>query len=296
MTLDLKLSGSVEPFVNYLKGFARIRTSLLLEIDVKQRMFVAKTFSENRSSIKFSAISFDACNINVVSNDDEELGDKRIKLAILTQLPRFISMVSRFGEDSNDKDKCDFNIVVEYVCMPTAGIEEDFVAQSVLFKSEKFDMEFSGFRVSEFRYMSDEKFYKFIFNVEDPIKFEMSASDVASIIKTSEITKTDDKKDTLVFYVKDKDVKVKNGLAGGGKPSIGAFNQKIAQLEEAPNYDIEVVTYRKMFLDMMSKCDDDYNVVIGRRQKKSGDGYVVDRIMFDSKTNDMKVVISIVNN
>ena len=36
-----------------------MRSSLLLEIDVKKSMFVAKTVSEDRSSVRYSAIDFD---------------------------------------------------------------------------------------------------------------------------------------------------------------------------------------------------------------------------------------------
>ena len=106
MHLKLTLNGSVDPFVNYLKNFAKIRPSLLIEIDTKLKAFVAKTFSEDRASIRFSAISFDDCHIAVTAHENEkELGDNRIKTGILIQLPKLIKIVERFGSDVDDKGR-----------------------------------------------------------------------------------------------------------------------------------------------------------------------------------------------
>ena len=52
MLLKLNLNGSAEPFISYLKNYLRIRESLLLEIDTKTRAFVAKTYTEDKSSVR----------------------------------------------------------------------------------------------------------------------------------------------------------------------------------------------------------------------------------------------------
>jgi hypothetical protein len=91
MTLKLNLNGSAEPFISYLKSYLRIRESLLLEIDTNIRAFVAKTFTEDKSSIRFSSIMFDDANVSIVSDDGEqERNGTRIKVGILIQLKKFI--------------------------------------------------------------------------------------------------------------------------------------------------------------------------------------------------------------
>ena len=133
MHLKLTLNGSVDPFVNYLKNFAKIRPSLLIEIDTKLKAFVAKTFSEDRASIRFSAISFDACNVTITSHENEkELGDNRIKTGILIQLPKLIKIVERFGSDLDDKGNSNFDIDVDYDILKNSDNSSDFVALSML--------------------------------------------------------------------------------------------------------------------------------------------------------------------
>ena len=69
MKLKLNLSGSAEPLINYLKSYLRIRDSLLLEIDTEKRAFVAKTFTDDRSAVRFASLMFDDAAITVVSDD-----------------------------------------------------------------------------------------------------------------------------------------------------------------------------------------------------------------------------------
>ena len=114
MTLKLNLNGSADPFINYLKSYLRIRESLLLEIDTNLRAFVAKTFTEDKSSIRFSSITFDEAHVSIVSDDGEsERGDNRIKVGILIQLKKFIQIVERLGSDVNEKGESNFNIEID---------------------------------------------------------------------------------------------------------------------------------------------------------------------------------------
>ena len=100
MKLKLDLKGDITPFSSFLKTFAKVRSSLLLEIDTNQKAFISKVFSEDRASVLYSAISFEDCNMTVVSHDGEkELGKNRIKAGILIQLPKFIKIVERLGAD-----------------------------------------------------------------------------------------------------------------------------------------------------------------------------------------------------
>jgi len=291
MQLKLNLNGSVDPFVNYLKNFAKIRPSLLIEIDTNLKAFVAKTFSEDRGSVRFSSITFDDCNMTVVSHDGEkELGENRIKAGILIQLPKLIKIVERFGSAVDDKGNSKFDIVIDYDLLKNQEGTDDYVTTSISFISDILKMKMDGFRISELKYLSDDKFNNAVFSVQDPVTLEVTASTISSIIKTSDIIKVDPRKDTLVFYVEGTAVYVKDFV----KDKAPNFVYKIGDLAAAPEYPIKASIFREKFIDMMDKTDEDYKIILGRRPTASGD-YVVDRILFDSMTTSTKVVISIIN-
>lgn len=298
MQLKLNLSGSVDPLVNYLKNFAKIRPSLLIEIDTNTKSFVAKTFSEDRASVRFSAISFADCNITVVSNDGEkELGTNRVKTAILIQLPKLIKIMERFGSDVDKSGLCNFDIDITYDKLNNSSDNSvDFVTTAIAFTSGILNMKMDGFRITEFKYLSDDTFNTAVFNVDDPVTLEMSPATISSIIKTSEIIKMDPRKDTLVFYVDGQDVYVKDfvGKDENGNDKPASFRYKLGSLENAPEYPIRAAIFREKFLQMMDKVDDTYNIILGRRRGLSGE-YSVDRILFDATTSTTKVVISIIN-
>ena len=297
MLIKLNLNGEVGPFINYLKNFAKIRPSLLIEIDTTANAFIAKTFSEDRASVRYSLISFSDCNMMVVKNEGEsELGNKRIKAGILIHLPKLIKILERFGSDVDDKGNCNFDIDIEYDKLKNQDNTEDYVATSISFTSSILKMKMDGFRISELKYLPDDVFNNVVFNVEDPVKFSLEPTTISSVIKTSDIIKVDPRKDTLVFYVDGTNVFVKDftGKDEKGNDKPANFIYKIGELESKPDYEIRAAIFREKFIQMMDKTDDTFDVILGRRKTPSGD-YVVDRILFDSETTATKVVISIVN-
>lgn len=291
MHVKLNLTGSVDTFVTYLKNFAKIRPSLLIEIDTNQRAFIAKTFSEDRASVRFSAVSFENCCMNVVEHEGEEtLGKNRIKAAIIQQLPKFIRIIERFGSDVDDKGNCNFDINIEYGELKNDN-NTDYAATSITFSSNILKMKMEGFRISELNYLPDDVFNKNVFNVEDSVDFVLSSSAIASIIKTSDIVKIDPKKDALIFYLENKDVYVKDNTGKNNQPN---FVYKIGELQNTTDYPIRIAIFREKFIQMMDKSEDDYRVILGHHKQNSGD-YVVDRILFESTKNDTKIVISVIN-
>lgn len=292
MHLKLTLNGSVDPFVNYLKNFAKIRPSLLIEIDTKINAFVAKTFSEDRAAVRFSAIPFADCNMSVTSHDGEkELGNNRIKAGILIQLPKLIKIVERFGEIKDKSGNSTFDIDIDYDILKNQEGTTDYVVTSISFNSDALKMKMDGFRISELRYLNDNTFNNVVFNVQDPVSFEVCPAVISSIIKTSDIIKIDPRKDALVFYVSGQDVYVKDTSDPEKTPN---FVYKIGKLDQTPDYDIHVSIFREKFIQMMDKTDDVFKVILGRT-KTQDDTYDVDRILFDSMSTSTKVVISRIN-
>ena len=291
MTLKLNLNGSADPFINYLKSYLRIRESLLLEIDTNLRAFVAKTFTEDRSSIRFSSISFNDANVSIVSdNGEDERNGSRIKVGILIQLKKFIQIVERLGSDVNEKGESNFNIEIDYEPFQNTNDKSvDFVTTSISFNSEILKMRMDGFRISELTYLSDDTFKSVVFNATDAVSIEISASTINSIIKTSDIVKIDVRKDALVFYNEDKILYVKDRGVGSDKKSN--FVYKIGELDTEPLYPINIPLTRDRFLKMLDKSDENFKIIIG---KNTIDGSV-DRVLFDAVNSTTKIVIAAMN-
>ena len=291
MTLKLNLNGSADPFINYLKSYLRIRESLLLEIDTNLRAFVAKTFTEDKSSIRFSSISFNDANVSIVSdNGEDERNGSRIKVGILIQLKKFIQIVERLGSDVNEKGESNFNIEIDYEPFQNTNDKSvDFVTTSISFNSEILKMRMDGFRISELTYLSDDTFKNYVFNATDAVSIEISASTMNSIIKTSDIVKIDVRKDALVFYNEDKILYVKDRGVGSDKKSN--FVYKIGELDTEPLYPINIPLTRDRFLKMLDKSDENFKIIIG---KNTIDGSV-DRVLFDAVNSTTKIVIAAMN-
>lgn len=288
MTLKLNLNGSADPFINYLKSYLRIRESLLLEIDTSLRAFVAKTFTEDKSSIRFSSITFDDANVSIVSDDGEsERNGSRIKVGILIQLKKFIQIVERLGSDVNEKGESNFNIEIDYEMLQNQNDKSiDFITTSISFNSDILKMRMDGFRVSELTYLSDDTFKNVVFNVTDSVSIEINSSTINSIIKTSDIVKIDVRKDALVFYNDVKTLYVKDRGIGSDKKAN--FVYKIGELDLDPLYPINIPVTRDRFLKMLDKSDENFKIIIG---KNTIDGSV-DRVLFDAVNSTTKIVIA----
>lgn len=297
MQLKLNLSGSAEPLINYLKSYARIRESLLLEVDTNARAFVAKAFTEDKSSIRFASITFEEANISVVSDDGaDERGQNRIKVGILLRLKKFIQIIERFGADADSDGKSVFDFIITYGPMDRIDKETkaqytDFVSTELKFSSDKLNMKMNGFRINEFKYLSDETFSNVVFNVGDPVYLDIRGAELASIVKTSEIIKFDPRKDMLIFYVEGSTLYVKDQGDGDGKNPN--FTYKIGELNAAPGYDIFLPFNREKFIKLIDKSEEDFKVILGRVFDPESNQYVTDRALFDSLTSTTKLAVSI---
>lgn len=290
-TLKLNLNGNSEPLVNYLKSFAKIQNSLLLEIDTEMKVFVAKVFTKNRSAIRFSSISFEDCSISIVSDNSKDRGNNRIKVGILIQLSKFIKIIERFGADvEKGTNNSNFIIRIDYDTLTNAN-GTDYIATVIAFENSYLKMKMDGFKLSELLYLPDDKFKNDIFNVDDPVMLNLSADTINSVIKALDIVKVDPSADVVRFYVEDKDVFVCDAPISTDAKEPN-FVYKLGTLEADPGYPISAVILRDKFIQMVDKGDKDCRLILGHRKNSMGE-YMVDRILFDSKDGMTKVVIGI---
>lgn len=289
MQLKLKLNGSAEPFENYLRSYSSIRESLLLEIDTNKRAFVAKTFTEDKSSIRFASITFEDANISIVSDDGEQdRGEKRIKVGILIQLKKLIQIVERFGSDVDDNGNSNFEINITYEPYMDQNKNVDYVSTKIQFCNDNLRMKMDGFRITELVYLSDEVFANNIFTLSDPVSVEISPAKISEIMKISEIIKLDPRKDALVFFVEGKTLSVRN-RGDGSNDKESEFEFKIGELETEPDYEISLPINREKFTKMLGKSNETFKLMLGKFTVNGSNA--VDRVLFDSVNSTTKIVI-----
>lgn len=282
MVLKLKTKGSSAPFADYLKKFAKVRKSLLLEIDPNKECFVAKTYTEDHSVVFASTLSFENAGFEIVEHKGDTNGN-RIKLGVVVNLDKLIKIVNQFGSN--------FEMTFNYDVL-TNDEKEDYICQEVSFKSNILKMKMNGSKIGEFQYLPDDTFENVVFKVTDEVKVPVSADTVSTAIKTSAIAAIDPKKDSLIFYIEDGALFVKDntGKDENGDDRASNFEYKLAELTDAPTYPVRLPISREKFVLVLDGNSEAFEVIIGKDVR--GD---LSRILFASTETDTKIVISTIN-
>lgn len=200
-------------FESWLNSFATINSSLLLEIDTKDECFIAKTYTDEKTVVKYGKISFKNAGLEVISIVDDNnksytldewnaTNDKRIKVGFYKALDKFIKVVKQFSNTENHKITFKFN---EVVVDTKKSTETEFGCVRVIFKSLSLTMAAPCAELREFTYISDEKFMTEIANIENPIVFEHNTDVSKLLIQVSNIYSIDAQKDIIDFEVKKDD-------------------------------------------------------------------------------------------
>ena len=88
------IAKNAKEFTSWLKRFASIDNTLLLEIDEKNLMFKAKSYNEEHSCIKFSSINFDEAGFVINQNKDP----KQIRVGLFN-VSRLIKVIDLFSSE-----------------------------------------------------------------------------------------------------------------------------------------------------------------------------------------------------
>jgi len=161
---------NVKPFSAWLKRFALIDNSLLLEIDESSLAFVAKTYNEERSVVKFSEIQFDEAGLLIKSTP--ESNGKRVK-AGLYNIPRLIKVMDQFGSES-------FDIIFNYD--EILGDKPEFAATTIILKNKNLKITIDCTSLNIFKYIDDSLFETVIAKVDKVVDtFDLSREDIEKI-------------------------------------------------------------------------------------------------------------------
>ena len=282
MVLKLKTKGSSAPFADYLKKFAKVRKSLLLEIDPITECFVAKTYTEDHSVVFASTLSFENAGFEIVEHNGDTNGN-RIKLGVVVNLDKLIKIVNQFGSN--------FEMAFNYDVLMNDD-KNDYICQEVSFKSNILRMKMNGSKIGEFQYLPDDMFNEKVFKVVEEVSVPVSADTISTAIKTSAIAAIDPKKDSLIFHISEGALYVKDNVGKDekGNDRVSNFEYKLADLTDAPTYPVRLPISREKFVMVLDGNSEAFEFIIGKDIRGE-----MSRILFASTETDTKIVISTIN-
>lgn len=222
---------NVKPFVAWLKRFS-IDNSLLIEIDEDNEYFIAKSYDEERSIVKYSKIKFSEAGFNFKKSKSPTY----IKIGFY-HIPRFIKVLDLFGSN-------DFSFIITYDKLKTDKSEED-VGTLVTLKNKSLKMNIEASSLTIFNYISDELFLNRVCKIDLITTFKMSTKtkekidnlcDLDTECKLLKFSKKDNSiyasGITFKYEINDNDEAVATG-------DINVFKEKFGLLDDE-NYDVEL--------------------------------------------------------
>lgn len=224
---------NIKPFSAWLKRFALIDNSLLLELDLATGTFVAKTYNEERSVVKFSEIQFDEAGL-VLKTEGES---KRVKVG-LYHIPRLIKVMDQFGSDA-------FDLTFNYD--EIQGDTPELAGVNIILKNKMLKITIECTSLNIFKYISDALFKNAIANLDRVVDtFDLNKDDIDRINSLSNL---DNDHKYLAFSRND-------GIFVSGK----TFELQIGETVEASSVKSNIDIFKEQF----EKIDvEDYKVKMG---------------------------------
>lgn len=227
---------NVKPFSSWLQRFVSIDTALLIEIDEENSEFLAKTYNEERSAVKFSKIKFDVAGFVVVPSKTP----KRIKVG-LYNITKLMKIIDQFSDS-------EFSFVVNYDELVDTN---EFVGDSILLKNKNLKMSVECTSLNIFKYISDDLFKNTIAHLDGkPVNFKLSGTkinQVNSLCKLDNESKfVEFKNDDEIFIAgKTFDLLIDKSDSTS-KASINIFKDQFASVD-VENYDVQMGDDRLVF-------------------------------------------------
>lgn len=233
---------NVRPFTSWLKKFASIDNSLLLEIDMDTKQFIAKTYNAEHSVIKFSKISFEEAGLELEAEKTipADLSGKRIRVGIY-HLPRLIKSIDHFlsGEFS-------FGFKFEDVIGENAGLS----GTDIQLKNSSLKMNLKCASLHIFKNLTDTAFLTKIAKINSLVNFELPN---LQIEKINSLCNLDSEYKFLDLKTRSKNLTVRGKtfeliLADSDKAesSISIYKAQFDKLD-VENYNVEMANEKLIF-------------------------------------------------
>ncbi|MFW6311390.1 MAG: hypothetical protein ACOC1K_04055 [Nanoarchaeota archaeon] len=158
----------VKAFTSWLKRFSLIDTQLLFEINESSKEFIAKTYNEERSVVKFSKVKFDDAGFSLKKGNSSE----RIKVGIYS-IPKLLKVIEQFNSD-------EFCVVFKYEEIINDN-DNELVGTSILIKNDSLKVGIECTSLNVFNYIKDDLFLNTIANIDSKISFELDKTSIDKI-------------------------------------------------------------------------------------------------------------------
>lgn len=275
MEIKFKSTQKTSNFINWLKGFKEIQTSLIIEADLSEKEFVAKAFPSNKNIVKYSTISFENSGLELLYVSDDEgneitdwkgtyagkfkAGD-RVKIAIYNILPKFIDVLSMYNEVDNTItikfSECN-NVL--YIGAPEPVSE--YQAESIQLKSLQLTMNIKCSNISDiFSKCDDDIFFEKVCKIANPTTYEMTSDNINNLIKISNVFGIDKSRDIIKFYTK---------LEEGGRWGLHAkddtndtYDYLMGYFDSGTECEAEMTIYKENFIKALKGIDGDIKATI----------------------------------
>lgn len=206
--------------VTWLKGFKDVQPSLLLEVDVVKKEFIAKSFPPEKLIVKYSKISFDEAGVELLGMFDNNgvavdpsvlstiTSTGRVCMGIYTVLSKAIDVISMFS-DVEHEITITFDLCQQVMYLRAKGAEPEYEATAMVLKSATLKMVISCAQLSEFfEKCNDDTFLNKVCNVSSPSVFEISSDAIQNLGKISVVFAGDKSRDSIKFYSKEENGKL----------------------------------------------------------------------------------------
>lgn len=224
---------NVKPFTDWLKKFLVIEKSLLLEIDIPNKCFIAKTYNEEKSVVKYSKLFFDDAGLSLIKNYPN-----------ITLIKAGIYSIQRFIKSLEHFNSYEFDFSIQYDELVDS---DNFTATAIQLKGNLLKIKIECTTLSIFQYISDDMFKNTIANTDIIAKFELQE---VTIDKINSLCDLDKEYKFLEFVVRNKQIILR------GK----TFELNLA---ENGNENFVLSIYKEQF----NKIDsDNYNVELGNEK------------------------------
>lgn len=253
-------SNNSKDFALWLKKFAIIASDLLLEIDIKNKCFIAKTFVEDRSTVKRSSLSFENANLHYKGDNINKI----IKCGLMdvTKLMSILNLVNN----------TDFKITLIFTEILSSNNDKELVCTNIVINNKTVKFNIDCMSIRTFTYLSDDKFRSVIMDedeMEDIVcSFNITTNEMTEIKKLCSFNKD------MQFI------------------SFSKKNNNIYVTEKSFDYKLETILNKntddnadiKLFKLQLSKVEDDNYKVTMKNY----------RIIFESLSGDTIVVLAII--
>jgi len=241
----------------FLDRFSQFDENLLLEITSDE--FYAKTYTPDRSAIKYSALTFE----EILQIKDEQVPDN-LKVGLINV--KHYQQALKFLESSDQ-----VSMDIQYVKLAGIDVEEENVAMKTTLNNNK-DLQFSfeNGSLSIYGIITNDKFFNEIANISEPVfEFELTLEDLTKIKKFANIDKINNnlhaeyRKNSVVFGNQNFKYKLSSQDNKGKDNNSARFPKNYLNMLDSESYNVKVGEKKLVFTSLDSKTI----LVVGRNDE-----------------------------